>query len=100
MLIPRFSIRWLLGLTTLSAGVSMILSYAIRGEAWALGVLTGLGSLMLLAVLYAVAFSTAWLAWRTMGVIHQESPGHSPFAKSDVGDMVEAPFTEGPSITG
>jgi hypothetical protein len=100
MLIPRFSIRWLLGLMTLSAGVSLVLSYAIRGEAWALGTLLGLGSLLLLAVFYAATFAAAWLTWRTMGVIHEAPPGRSPFAKSAADEMIESPYSDNPSITG
>ena len=100
MLIPRFSIRWLLGLTTLSAGVSLVLSFAIRGEAWALGMLVGLSSLVLLAIFYAAAFATAWLAWRSLGSIHEAPPGASPFARPLGGGMIEASVNDSPPITG
>jgi hypothetical protein len=100
MLIPRFSIRWLLGLTTLSAGVSLVLSFAIRGEAWALGMVVGLGSLVLVAVLYAAAFAMAWFAWRTLGSIPAGPPGASPFARPLGGDVIEASVNDSPPITG
>lgn len=100
MLIPRFSIRWLLGLTTVSAGLSMVLSYAIRGEPWAIGILLGLGSLLLVGVLYVAAFGVAWFVWRTMGVMHEQPPSDSPFAKGLTGELIEIPVNDNPSITG
>src|SRR5262245_30376637 len=86
MLIPRFSIRWLLGLTTFSAGVSLVLSYAVRGQAWAIGVTAGMWSLVVVALFYIGAFLVAWLiaqaaagrgAW-------QRGDGESPFASAPV----------------
>jgi type VI protein secretion system component VasK len=61
MLIPRFSIRWLLWLTTFSAAVSLVLSFAVRGKAWALATAAGLWVLVITAMLYAAAFLAAWL---------------------------------------
>jgi uncharacterized membrane protein len=62
MLIPRFSIRWLLGLTAVCAAISLVLSFAARGAAWANGVWVGLvGSLVMLFALHVVAFGAAWL---------------------------------------
>jgi hypothetical protein len=100
MLIPRFSIRWLLGLTTLSAGLSLVLSYAVRGEAWALGVLAGMGSLSVLAVLYAAAFAAAWMTCRGFGAIHETPPAKSPFAEPIGGQLNDPAVNDTPSITG
>lgn len=61
MIIPRFTLRWLLALVTVCGGVSLILSYAFQGSAWAIGLLVGLGSLLLVLVLHASAYSVAWL---------------------------------------
>jgi hypothetical protein len=61
MVIPRFTLLWLLILVTASAGVSFILSFAHRGHAWALGLLAGLASLALVLLLHAAAFSLAWI---------------------------------------
>ena len=47
MLIPRFSIRWLLGLTTFSAVVSLVLASAVRGRPWALGVMAGVSAALI-----------------------------------------------------
>ena|SRR6476620_8466607 len=60
MLIPRFSIRWLLGLTTFSACISLVLSYAVRAQPWAIGVVAGLWALVVTFVFFAAAFLVAW----------------------------------------
>lgn len=100
MLIPRFSIRWLLGLTTLCAGVSLVLSYAVRGQSWAIGILIGLGSLLVVGVLYIAAFGIAWFVWRSMGTMHEVPPGDSPFGKLAGGELSDGAITENPAITG
>ena len=81
MLIPRYSIRWLLGLMTVSAGVSLVLSYAVRGEAWAIGVASALWTFVVLAVFYVSAFLCAWLIDQAVAtrVRHPQQAG-SPFA--------------------
>lgn len=65
MLIPRFSVRWLLGLTTVSALVSLVVSFAVRGQAWALGLTAGLWCLAIAFLLYVSAFLAAWLLANT-----------------------------------
>lgn len=89
MLIPRYSLRWLLGLTTFSAGVSLVLSYAIRGAPWAIGVAAGLWSLVIVALVYVAAFLAAWLIAQVLAVARNrssETPGDSPFAAATPGD--------------
>jgi len=87
MLIPRFSLRWLLGLITLSAGVSVVLAQAVRGQSWAIGVAAALLCLVVLALLQAGTFLVAWFAAqaesavvrRTASVVPGSSPGECPF---------------------
>lgn len=103
MIIPRYSLRWLLALTTVCGGLSLVLSYAFQGQAWAIGFMVGLGSLLVVAALHAVAFSVAWLMSQLAFIAGGSTPqggGQSPFAGSG------APFTtpqaadpEGPPIT-
>jgi hypothetical protein len=86
MLIPRYSIRWLLGLMTFSAGVSLVLSYAVRGQAWAIGVASALWTFVILALFYVVAFLCAWLIDRVATSLRsRRHTTGSPFAaaKSD-----------------
>jgi hypothetical protein len=87
MLIPRFTLRWLLGLTTFCAGVSLVLSYAVRGHAWAIGVSAGLWSLVIVGLFYVAAFLTAWLMAQAMAALRSSlrgtavaNAGESPFA--------------------
>jgi hypothetical protein len=90
MLIPQFSLRWLLALTALCAGVSLVLSFAIRGQTWAIGAAAALGGVASLAALYVVAFLSAWLISQiTAGLFGRTPQGQSPFANVP---MAEAPF--------
>jgi hypothetical protein len=82
MLIPRFSIRWLLGLTTFSAGVSLVLAYAVRGQPWAIGIVATLWAVVIIAVFYAAAFILAWLLNQFLATTYlkRRRAGDSPFA--------------------
>jgi hypothetical protein len=103
MLIPRFSLRWLLGVTTLCALGSLVLASAVKGEVWALGVAAAMGGLVLLAALHIATFLAAWLLSlferATFG--REGSAGGSPFAEpgtadSPFGAAVPAPLSESP----
>jgi hypothetical protein len=96
MLIPRFSLRWLLLVMTLCAGLSLILSQAIRGHAWAIGASAALGSLAVVSLLHVLAFSGAWSASQFEALAFSSAwlrPAVSPFARSTVG---ESPFAAAP----
>ncbi len=90
MLIPQFSLRWLLALMALCAGISLILSFAIRGQSWAIGAAAALGGIVSLAALYVAAFLGAWLISQAgAGLFGRRPQGQSPFANVVV---AEAPF--------
>jgi hypothetical protein len=91
MLIPRFTLRWLLGLTTLCAGVSLIISMAVRGDAWAIGMVSGLAAAGVVATLFVFAFLVAWLLAQIERAVFGGGPpeGVSPFASSK---LPESPF--------
>lgn len=81
MIIPQFSLRWLLGLTALCGGFSLVLAYAIRGQTWAIGMTAALGAVFLLFLLYEAAFSVATLMTQGKKAIFGTPPtGDSPFA--------------------
>ncbi|MCI0359443.1 MAG: hypothetical protein L0211_13280 [Planctomycetaceae bacterium] len=84
MIIPRYSLRWLLALLTVCGCLSLVLSYAFQGHAWAIGSILGLGSLIVVVALHAVAFSIAWLLtqfyYMAAGNSPSKSSGQSPFA--------------------
>jgi hypothetical protein len=111
MLIPRYTLRWLLGLTTFSAGVSLILAHAVRGEAWAIGVTAGLWSLVVVGLFYIAAFLVAWLiAQVELILLHSRRArsGVSPFAQGKAGEpafslppaSAPQPTVDGPPMTG
>lgn len=85
MLIPRFSIRWLLGLTTFSAGVSLVLSYAVKGQPWAVGVVAGLWVLVVTFLFFASAFLVAWFI-----------TGGNPSFSNRVRTLTDEPTSEQP----
>lgn len=88
MLIPRFSIRWLLGLTTFSACVSLVLSYAVRAQPWAIGVVAGLWVLVVTFLFFAAAFLVAWFI----------TGGQTRPALQDNSASVESPTVDQPPI--
>lgn len=106
MLIPRYSLRWLLGLTTVSAGVSLVLSYAVRGHAWAIGITAGLWTFVAVAVLFVAAFLCAWLIDQFAASRQTTRGGRSPFGPQPPGDAPFAPVSPQqptdtpPAITG
>jgi hypothetical protein len=60
-LLPRFSIRALLGMLTICAVAFLIAGMAYRGQYWAWGVTIGLVSLLLTALVHAGWFGVVWL---------------------------------------
>jgi hypothetical protein len=94
MLIPRYSLRWLLVLITVSAAISFVLSYAIRGRDWAIGIAAGLASLAILMALFVLAFLAAWAIAQLEKAASRRDPGTSPFA----GNTPASPF--GPPAAG
>src|SRR5262245_33725685 len=81
MIIPQFSLRWLLGFTAVSGVVSAGLAFAYRGETWALGMSAALGGIFLLFSLYLGAFALASLTTQFLKAVFGSSPtGDSPFA--------------------
>ena len=60
MLLPRFSIRALLGMVPILAVAFLIAGMAYRGQYWAWGVTIGLVSLVLTALVHAAWFGVVW----------------------------------------
>ncbi len=85
MLIPQFSIRWLLAVTAVFAAICSIFGLAFRQNPsqWAVGVSIALVSLAILLLVHAFVF---WLVWVFSITIGQRSlridpTGVSPFKK-------------------
>ena len=56
MLLPRFTIRALLGMLTIGALICVIAGMAVRGQHWAWGVTIGILSLGLVLLVHAAWF--------------------------------------------
>ena len=97
MLIPQFSLRWLLAVMTGCAVVFSVVGLGVRGHVWAAGISIGIGSLVILATIYALLFGMAWtfsVVTSALGFGGGTSSG-SPFQAP----LGESPFGRG-SATG
>jgi hypothetical protein len=91
MLIPRFSIRWLLGLTALAAVFLVIIRFAIASNVWALAVSVAVLTAAMLFVIYSVAFAFAMTLTRMVHVIRPAPKPESPFVSQGLPPQVIAP---------
>jgi hypothetical protein len=78
MLIPRFSLKWLLALMTVSGVVAYVLAQAVSGKAWGVGVSVACGALVLTGLVHAVVFVLAHAVAQIGG--SRQSRATSPFA--------------------
>lgn len=62
MLIPQFTTRFLLKLTTALAAFSWVLASAVRGQPWAIGVSSALGFVALFLLLSGSSLALVWAA--------------------------------------
>jgi len=60
-LLPQYSLRFLLGITTVFAGVFSIVALAVRQYDWAIAVTLGMGAIVVLLGTYAVLFALLWV---------------------------------------
>lgn len=79
MLIPRFSIRWLLAATAVCGLFAYGAAEAVRGQAWGIAVSITCGALVLTSVVFALTFVVSWSIART-ATRARRSRATSPFA--------------------
>jgi hypothetical protein len=91
MLIPRFSLRWLLVLTTVCAVFFLIMRWANQGSHWAVGIVTGVTALALAVLVHAAIFALAFVLSWLIGLVRPSSPGRSPFATDALPPQVIPP---------
>jgi len=99
MLIPQFSLRWLLGLTAVCAVVFSIVGLAVQGSRWAAAVSIGIGSLVVLVMVYGLVFALVWVfsvATSSLGRRRAGSAG-SPFGAEFSGAGPAATGEEAPA---
>jgi hypothetical protein len=80
MLIPRFTIRWLLMLTTVCAVFFAMVALALRGHFWALGMSLGVGSLIFTFACYGGVFGVAYVLASLAAASRRPPSGGTPFA--------------------
>jgi len=61
MLIPQFTIRWMLGLTTVCAVIFSIFALALRGSATAAAVSMAIVALVLVMFAHVLLFALVWV---------------------------------------
>jgi len=61
MLIPQFSLRWVLGITAAFGLLSLVLALARGGSNWAMGVTIAVASLALTMLIHGGMFFLVWL---------------------------------------
>jgi hypothetical protein len=61
MLIPQFSLRWMLAVITLLAVVFLVVSRAVQGSAWAVGVSAAVLMLAVVMLVHGGLFFLIWL---------------------------------------
>lgn len=81
-LLPRFSLKWLLGFTAVAGLISLVLAQAVRGEPWAVGAVVALASLVPVFFVHAWFFAVAWLLALVRRVFSTAPRPSSPFASA------------------
>ena len=82
ILIPRFTLRWLLGLIMVAAGISLILAQTRNHQAWALGVVIAMQSVLLVFGIFAWFFAIAWFVALLRRSLVRPPVASSPFASA------------------
>ncbi len=80
MLIPRFSLRQLLAVTTACALFFYTVAMATRGHQWAIAISLAISSVLLVLVAYAGVFLVAWVLTLIGGLFTKQVVVASPFA--------------------
>jgi len=80
VLIPQYSLRWLLGLVVVCAGVFSIFGLAARGHNWAIALSVAVLCLAAAALIYAVLFLLVWAYAQASGAAGVKGWGSSPFS--------------------
>ena len=83
MLIPRFSLRWLLSALTASGLFFLVVAQAVRGEHWAQGLCFAALCLASCLALYVVAWSAAIVLAKTLSVQPAVEAESTPFASAE-----------------
>jgi hypothetical protein len=86
MLIPQYTIRWMLAVTAVCAVIFSIAAAGVRGSQWAMGVSAGVLGLMAAFLVYGLVFCLLWAFSLLMGLFRSRMAGRgrTPFAGEPV----------------
>jgi len=83
MIIPRFTLGWLLLLMAFVGVVCLIVAQAVRGQTWAMSVSLAAAGVVVCFAFYAVLFGVAFLLACALGMRRKPDPGGTPFATAE-----------------
>lgn len=83
MLIPRFSLRWLLAVTSASGVFFLVVAQAARGSAWARGICVAALYLVVCLLFYVAAWGVAMILAKTRGTQSEPLVVTTPFATAE-----------------
>lgn len=79
MLIPRYSIRWVLLLMVACALLFFVFAQAVRGQVWAMAISGAVAFAFVCFVLFGVAFLSAYALARATRTLNPPEQPHNPF---------------------
>lgn len=83
MLIPRFSLRWLLAVTSASGVFFLVVAQAVRGSSWARGVCVAALYLVVCLLFYVAAWGATIILARARGMRPVPQVVTTPFATAE-----------------
>ncbi|MGO8748239.1 MAG: hypothetical protein ACLQNE_19865 [Thermoguttaceae bacterium] len=95
MLIPQYTIRWLMALTAVCAGIFSIVAMGIRGHTWAACLSVAMTAAVILALTYAGLFVLVWLFSLVAGIFGRRE--RSPFKPDAATPCPSGREQEGPA---
>lgn len=81
MLIPRFSIRWVLLLTTFCAVLFIVMAQAVRGRTWAMAITGAVAFVGFTFILYAASFLSAYALAQGTRTLNPPEKSQNPFIR-------------------
>jgi flagellar motor component MotA len=91
MILPRFTIRFFLGLMTAIGVLSVVISFATRGHFWAMAVCAALVCLMLIFALHFATFMVTFPVALIDATLRAQKQPTTPFATSQPPPQIMPP---------
>lgn len=95
MLIPQFSLRWVLAAMTVLAVVSLFLGQAARGQPWAVGVSAAVVMLAAVGVVHGLLF---FVVWAFSVIFSRRRKPRAPFAPASAAPFAQQTVLEQPPL--